>query len=315
MQYTSSVLLTGASLLATVSAHGFLTAPAPRVAGDAMKAACGQQVFSNQKSDNGGNIQGELQVAKSQKDYDATKCNVWLCKGFQFADNAANIQSFTPGQVVPFKFDIRAPHAGVANVSIVDTATNSVIGSPLISFADFANNARPKADDQLSFSVTIPSDLGSKCSVAGACVIQHYWDARSIDQTYESCVDFTVGGSGSGSPAPAPAAGSTPAANTPAPGSADTLNTPETPASPISSKGAASPPVPKPTQSTPTTLATATKPTPTPGAGAPAAGAGGVAAAALYAQCGGQDFAGATTCVAGATCKDVNDYYSQCVPA
>jgi predicted carbohydrate-binding protein with CBM5 and CBM33 domain len=91
----------------------------------------------------------------------------------------------------------------VANVSIVDTATNTIIGSPLVNYPDFANNARPTAADQLSFSVTIPSNLGSKCATAGACVIQHYWDAASIDQTYESCIDFTVAGSGS-APAPAP---------------------------------------------------------------------------------------------------------------
>ena len=47
--------------------------------------------------------------------------------------------------------------------------------------------------------MTIPEDLGSKCSSAGDCVLQWYWFAESIDQTYESCVDFTVGGSDSGS--------------------------------------------------------------------------------------------------------------------
>ncbi|KAF9448107.1 carbohydrate esterase family 15 protein [Macrolepiota fuliginosa MF-IS2] len=39
------------------------------------------------------------------------------------------------------------------------------------------------------------------------------------------------------------------------------------------------------------------------------------AQSALYAQCGGTDWTGATTCVAGATCTYVNDYYSQCLPA
>jgi len=203
MQYTKSVLLTGATFLTSVSAHGFLTSPTPRNVGNAYKDACGQQVFNNQQSDSYGNIQGILQVARNQNDFTAAKCNVWLCKGYMFADNAAaNVQKFTPGQVVPFKFDLRAPHAGVANVSIVDTATNKIIGSPLLSYSDFANNARPTEANQLSFSITIPQNLGSKCAVAGACVIQHFWDAASIDQTYESCIDFTVAGSGSGSSGP-----------------------------------------------------------------------------------------------------------------
>jgi cellulase len=35
----------------------------------------------------------------------------------------------------------------------------------------------------------------------------------------------------------------------------------------------------------------------------------------LYAQCGGLNFKGASGCVAGATCKKMNPYYSQCVSA
>jgi len=34
----------------------------------------------------------------------------------------------------------------------------------------------------------------------------------------------------------------------------------------------------------------------------------------LYAQCGGNDWSGGTTCVAGATCTKVNDWYYQCLP-
>jgi hypothetical protein len=38
------------------------------------------------------------------------------------------------------------------------------------------------------------------------------------------------------------------------------------------------------------------------------------AAAAAYAQCGGQGFTGATTCVSGYSCVVSNAYYSQCLP-
>jgi hypothetical protein len=196
MQYTSSIL-TAAGLLTTVSAHGLLTSPQPRLAGAAMEAACGTQVYNNQASDSYGNIQGELQVAASQTDYDAEACNIWLCKGYKYADNTANVQSWTAGQVVDFTFDVRAPHTGYANVSIVNTATNTIIGDQLLYYSDFADNSKTIPANETSFSITIPSDLGDTCSTAGACVLQHYWNAASIDQTYESCVDFTVGGSGS----------------------------------------------------------------------------------------------------------------------
>lgn len=33
----------------------------------------------------------------------------------------------------------------------------------------------------------------------------------------------------------------------------------------------------------------------------------------LYGQCGGINYTGETTCVAGAHCQYVNDYYSQCL--
>ncbi|PYH40386.1 putative cellobiohydrolase [Aspergillus saccharolyticus JOP 1030-1] len=35
----------------------------------------------------------------------------------------------------------------------------------------------------------------------------------------------------------------------------------------------------------------------------------------LYGQCGGQGYSGLTSCVAGATCSTVNQYYAQCTPA
>ncbi|TVY41706.1 hypothetical protein LOCC1_G005528 [Lachnellula occidentalis] len=196
MQYSSSNLAALASLITTISAHGFITSPTARLAGSAMKAACGEQVYNNQASDNYGNIQGELQVASSQSDYNAAECNIWQCKGFKYADNTANVQSWTAGQVVPFTFDVRAPHTGTANVSIVNTATNAIIGEPLLTYADFGDNSKTIPANETSFSITIPSDLGDVCATAGACVVQHWWNAASIDQTYESCVDFTVGGSG-----------------------------------------------------------------------------------------------------------------------
>jgi len=183
-------------LIASVSAHGYITSPVARQPGTQFGAVCGSQTLSNQASDIYGNNQGELQVAGSGL---TTDCNLWLCKGFLFEDqDASNIQSYTTGETVPIHFDIRAPHDGVANVSIVDTASNSVI-SQLKNFDQFALTSKPISSDQTDFDVTIPTDLGGRCSTAGECVIQMFWDARSIDQTYESCIDFVVGGSGSGS--------------------------------------------------------------------------------------------------------------------
>lgn len=188
-----SSILSLAGLAALAHAHGYITSPKPRMPGPAMAAACGQQVFNNQNSDNFGNVQGILQVANNQPDYDAAACNVWLCKGYQFTDNAENVHSLAPGATVSFDVDIRAPHTGVANVSVVDARANAAIGELLRSWSVYASNSVPITPDQRRFDVVLP-DLGGRCAQPGDCVLQWFWDARDIDQTYEACVDFTVQG-------------------------------------------------------------------------------------------------------------------------
>lgn len=189
--------------LASVSyGHGVVSSPPPRRPGTAFIAACGQQAFYNMGNPQG-NVQGLIQVGKTQPDYDAAACNAFLCKGFKYADNTANLQTYTAGQVVPFSITIGAPHTGVMNVSVVDTASNTIIGAPLISQDDYASTAHTIPEENKAFSVTLP-DVGAQCSTPGACVLQWFWDARSVDQTYEDCVDFTMGGGGA-APAPAPA--------------------------------------------------------------------------------------------------------------
>lgn len=202
-------MFTKATILALASmayGHGVISSPEPRRPGPAYAASCGQQAANNMGNPQG-NVQGILQIAQNQQDYDPATCNLWLCKGFKFDDNTAKVQSYTVGQVVPMRITIGAPHTGVMNVSVVSTSSNSVIGSPLISQTDYASNSHTIPPENTAFDVTIP-DVGSQCSTPGACVLQWFWDAADISQTYEDCVDFTIGG-GSGGAAPAPAPTST----------------------------------------------------------------------------------------------------------
>ncbi|KAI8721368.1 Chitin-binding type-4 domain-containing protein [Fusarium sp. LHS14.1] len=209
------------TLIPLVAAHGFVRSPPPRKPGDAFKAACGEQPFYQQSSDINGNVQGIFQVVGTGAD--PAKCNLWLCKGFQADDNTENVQTYSLGQEIDFDVNIAAPHTGYANVSVVKTSSNTVIGEPLIEFSNYASNAGVDANNT-AFSVTLPSSLGGDCTTAGDCVLQWFWDAPDIDQTYESCVDFVVGsGSGSGNsgsspsaPAASAPAASAPAASTPA---------------------------------------------------------------------------------------------------
>lgn len=129
-----------------------------------MAAVCGQTIYNNQASDNAGPVQLLLQSASSIVDIEA--CNLWLCKGYQFADNTAQVQTYSLGQIIPMEFKIVAPHTGYANVSIVDTKTNTVKGSFLKSWSVYASTATGVTADETDFSVTIPTDLIG-CTTAG----------------------------------------------------------------------------------------------------------------------------------------------------
>ncbi|OTA66810.1 hypothetical protein K449DRAFT_325848 [Hypoxylon sp. EC38] len=190
-------LVSLAVFAATVSAHGLISKPTPRGPGDASVAACGASVVNNIKGDKTSHVEGLPELAAADSGYHGELCNLWLCRGLQYADNAANVQKYAPGQTVNIQVQLSIPHAGSANVSIVDTKTNTIIGKPLLSWpSGYADErqfyAHQTPANQTNFNVTIPEDLGSQCSEAGACVIQWWWYGTGARQTYESCVDFTA---------------------------------------------------------------------------------------------------------------------------
>lgn len=171
MQFSLVSLLSLAGLAAQASAHGLVKKPVTREPGQATEAACGKIMADFYKADNTSYPEALLRANPGglKAPYDPKKCNLWLCKGYQFADNAANVQSYKAGQVLDLEVWIRIAHKGYANVSVVDTASNTVIGTPLISWPDnYAASTSPPAN-QTKFSITVP-ELGNKCTTAGACV-------------------------------------------------------------------------------------------------------------------------------------------------
>lgn len=79
------------------------------------------------------------EAAAATANFNSTAFNVFMCKGLQFADNTANVQTFQPGQVVNMLASIPTPHEGPMNVSIINTKANIAIGEPLISFVSYAD--------------------------------------------------------------------------------------------------------------------------------------------------------------------------------
>jgi len=49
----------------------------------------------------------ENAMAKADGDY---KCNAYLCRGYQYEDNASKAQAYNAGQVVHFYIDLVAAH-------------------------------------------------------------------------------------------------------------------------------------------------------------------------------------------------------------
>ncbi|KAI1854242.1 hypothetical protein JX265_000648 [Neoarthrinium moseri] len=174
-----------AALVGGASAHGNITSPPARLPGPAMQAACGAQAISNVESD--------ATIPLEDVFGTTAACQLDLCRGAKFEDNVDLVQSFTPGQVVRMQAIIPIPHEGPMNVSIVDTATNTVVGDPLIEFESYADESLAALPaNNTNFSVTIPQLAAGQCTQAGDCVLQWFWFGTAAQQTYESCVDFVL---------------------------------------------------------------------------------------------------------------------------
>ncbi|KFY40801.1 hypothetical protein V495_05251 [Pseudogymnoascus sp. VKM F-4514 (FW-929)] len=194
MHYLSLATIVGVA--STASAHGVITSPTPRIAGNASLAACGTAVQLLNTQDVTTHVEGLPEVAAVDSTYHPDECNLWLCKGLQLDEEASGpVQTYSPGEVVPIDVNLRILHDGTANVSIVDTASNTIVGSQLLYWDDYANEKLPSVpENNTHFSITIPDDIEEgKCTTAGECVIQWWWYGVAADQTYESCIDFVLG--------------------------------------------------------------------------------------------------------------------------
>ncbi|KAK1759242.1 hypothetical protein QBC47DRAFT_436916 [Echria macrotheca] len=183
-------LLAAAALAATASAHGNVTSPPARTPGPAMLAACGQEAVNT--------VLGDGTIALEEVKTTSAKCNIGLCRGAQFEDNKANVQSFSPGQVVVVEVALPIAHAGPANVSIVQTATNQIVGGILLFFDVYADEKLAELPaNNTAFGVTLPTgqagqEVAQACRKAGDCVLQWWWFGTDAKQTYESCIDFVL---------------------------------------------------------------------------------------------------------------------------
>jgi hypothetical protein len=182
----SSTIASFALFAATVLAHGNITSPPARLPGPAMEQLCGAAAVAAINADGTGPLEN---IPSSG----APGCDIGLCKGAQFADNVANVQSYAPGQQVDFAAVLPIPHEGPCNISIIDTATNTAVGQPLLVFDSYADeNLAQLPPNNTAFSVTMPQNLAGQCQQPGECTMQWFWFGTNAQQTYENCVDFVM---------------------------------------------------------------------------------------------------------------------------
>ncbi|KAK0641492.1 hypothetical protein B0T16DRAFT_215154 [Cercophora newfieldiana] len=186
------------ALAVMVSAHGNITWPPARLPGPAMLAACGQAAVNT--------VLGDGTIALEEVKPSSPSCNVGLCRGAQFEDNKANVQTFSLGQVVIIEVALTIPHEGPANISIVSTKTNSIVGGILLFFDTYADEKVAELPaNNTAFGVTLPTgkageEVQAACQQPGDCVLQWWWLGTDAKQTYESCIDFVLGQAPAGGP-------------------------------------------------------------------------------------------------------------------
>lgn len=172
MHFTAAAAANLFTLIPTVLSHGLISSPPSRPTGASLTSLCGTAITRTINNDNTSHVEGLPELLASP--YSASTCNLWLCKGLQFADNPANnTQVWSAGQVVPLKVWIRIPHEGSANVSIVDTKRNEIVGDMLKVWEKGYAPGKSESDvpaGQKEFSVKVPEGLEEKCAVAGDCV-------------------------------------------------------------------------------------------------------------------------------------------------
>lgn len=195
---TAAFLAVSAALAASVNAHGQMTKPSPRVVTDWYLSNSGALKNAGEQ---------ELEIApienlsgRKQADFpEGATFNIENgCRGFIY-EEGNTVTTLTPGEAFDVEWWIQAPHPGYMNLSIVKPSTDSAgkityeKAVTILSIDPFATTGGTD-----STTATIPAGAVSGCENAGDCALQFYWHSDVADQTYPSCADIIVSGSGAG---------------------------------------------------------------------------------------------------------------------
>ncbi|KAG3198098.1 hypothetical protein PC128_g6309 [Phytophthora cactorum] len=211
-----ALVVTAAALFTTSDAHGKMTVPTYR------------QMSEKFHKDSGALINiglNEMQIAPieglsqhKQVDFPPSPTFNLLngCRGTVY-EESSNVTTIQPGKDFDVRWTIQAPHPGYMKLSILKPSEDS---TGTITYKSYKTllNIEPFAENGGDGSTTakMPADVKG-CEKAGDCVLQFYWHSDIANQTYPTCADIIVPGSGAGtSTTPSTPAAETPEAPTPA---------------------------------------------------------------------------------------------------
>lgn len=170
MQFPVKLVYYGVFSLTSVVVDAMIISPSPRERGSAFESACGTFALHN-SGDPDLSIQDQTRLLHRDVElgFATGACNLWQCQGTQFVDNEAKLNNYSAGEVISIVVDTQFVRPGIANMSIVDTRTNSVLSK--LANMKLPMNNRVEQDRIL---VRLPKldDENGACRVPGECVLQ-----------------------------------------------------------------------------------------------------------------------------------------------
>ncbi|KAG1699924.1 hypothetical protein DVH05_012363 [Phytophthora capsici] len=188
-----------ALFFATANAHGQMTKPTPRPISEQYRADCGALSGAGDQELQYAPVELLSSRAQSDRPAAATFNIMNGCRGTVYEANNT-VTELTAGTPFSVEWVIQAPHPGTMVLSIVKpsidnsgTITYTSVAQ-LLTIDPFAENS----SDDTSTTATIPASV-TGCGSAGDCALQFYWHSDLASQTYPTCADIVVTGSGESS--------------------------------------------------------------------------------------------------------------------
>ncbi|KAG3097694.1 hypothetical protein PI124_g15457 [Phytophthora idaei] len=196
---TTTVALLLVATPATVNAHGQMTKPTPRPISQQYRADCGALSQAGDQELQYAPVELLSSRAQSDRPAAATFNIMNGCRGTVYETNntVTELAADTPFDV---QWVIQAPHPGTMVLSIVKPSADSSgtityeSVAELLTIDPFAENS----NDKTSTTATIPTSL-TGCGSPGDCALQFCWHSDLASQTYPTCADIVVTGSGGSS--------------------------------------------------------------------------------------------------------------------